>query len=618
MPTNLDLTIANPEANSPEYEELFSYSKARIRINDLIDSWKSECDETEKRRQERYVDLDIESLRKSGDIQEDETFIPHRVIDTNIMRELPEFMAFLKQSNRLAIFNCKSNPEIQTDNIEIEFTKGLTYQGWYREFKKLVDGASLHGWDSIEVIFDETKPLHVGFEHVGHDRLFYNKKCSNFQDSEFLIRMYDVTLLRLEKFKAKGFDAKQVDAIISANTAKRKRDETVSIYKIYFKFNNCVYVEWYSRDSNIDDWLKQPEKLKIGIAEQQSPDSALLQIDGQQGGNALSNFWVDKEVDLYPVFQYLYKDDECETITEHVGRGFLDAPLQEAHTAIVSGFVNGLLRASNVYSSPATDDGESADIKQLDVQLVHGGIYSKPLNFFHTDYPDVSVLTAMQYLSTINAQATGKTSFAVSNRKDSRKTAKELSLAEKEEQQIESIGLADFSETLREIFSFVWIIVQSQALQGKIGFLQKIVPIMVITPDGQQIASGETEIVNDNDIIKEQYDIRPAGDVDVIERGKKLQQMQVDWPVFQTTALAPKFLEDYVRLSYPDRAEEYTKILQQGDIGKQLVASLSTLLKAFTSKEDLKSLAPEQLAQLQQIEQQVVAYLGVNEKQQTK
>ncbi len=594
-------------------DDFFDYDKAKIRVNDIIDSWSTECRETEQRRNERYIDLNIESLRKSGDIQPDETFIPNRVIDTNISRELPEFLAFLRQSNRLAIFTCISDPSIQTDNLEKDFTKGLTYQGWYKDFKKLVDGSSLHGWDSIEVVFDETKPLHVGFEHVGHDKLFYSRRTSNIQDSEFLIRQYDITLLRLEKFKEKGFDPTQVDIILAANTNRRKRDEIIKIYKIYFKFNNSVYVSWYSRNNSLTDWLKQPDLLKLGIAEKST--GGALQIDtGNQGGPASPTIWNDKPLDIYPIFQYLYKDDENEVLTDHVGRGFLDLPMQEAQTAISSGFVNGLLRAANVYASPMTDDGESADIKQLDVELTHGGIYSKPLNFFHTDYPDPLVLTSMQYLATLNAQNTGKTSYAVSNRKDSRKTAKELTLAEGEEKQQESIGLADFSEDLRAIFSFTWRIVKSQALQGKIPFLLKKSPIMVPSPDGQMIPSGETEMLNDIDILNNEFEVRPSGDVDVIERNQKLIQMRTDWPVFQTTPLAQKFIQDYVMLSYPDKSEEYVKILQQGDVGKQLVASLSTLLQVFTSPDDIKSLQPAQLQQLDQIKQQVQQYLGVQSK----
>ncbi len=148
------------------YEDYFIYEKAKIRINDIIDSWSGLCSQAQQRRNERYIDLNIEELRKSGSILPDETFIPQRVIDINMSRELPEFLSFLKQSNRLAIFTCVSDPNIQTDNLEKDFTKGLTYEGWYKDFKKMIDGAQLHGWDSVEVVYDESKPLHVGFEHV--------------------------------------------------------------------------------------------------------------------------------------------------------------------------------------------------------------------------------------------------------------------------------------------------------------------------------------------------------------------------------------------------------------------------------------------------------------------
>ena len=565
-------------------EELFDFLKAKIRINEMIDSWKSNCDKAIERRKERYIDLNIEDLRQSGEIQEDETFIPDRVIDTNIMRELPEYLAFIKQSNRLAIFNNVSNPSLDNQQIEREFTKGLTYEGWYCQFLRCVDGAALHGQDAIEVVFDETKPFHVSFEHVGYDRLFYNKKVSNIQDSEFLIRKYEITVMRLEAFKNKGFDVEQIDAIIEKNKAKRKKDDIEVIYKVYFKYQGVVYITWYSRDSNINDWLKKPEILQIGIA--------------------------DEIVDLYPIFLCIYRDDEQETIVDHKGRGFLDAPQQEAHTAIISGFVNGLIRASNVYASPATDDGESADIKQLDVQLVHGGIYSKPLNFFHTDYPDVTVLSAMQFLGTLNAQQTGKTSYAVSNRKDARKTAKELSIAETEERQLESVNLSNFSEYMRSILSFTWRIVQSQAIQGKIPFLLIPQPIMIPGPNGQMIDSGQIDYVNNIDVISEVYEIRPAGDVDVIERQNKLFQMKQDWAVVQNTALKDRFLEDLIKLSYPDRADEYTRILREGNPGKKLVQALSELVKGFTSPEELAGLSDEEKLNLQQIKEQVDAYLA--------
>jgi len=41
------------------------------------------------------IDLNIAALRESGAIQPDETFIPNRVIDTNISRELQNFLLSL-------------------------------------------------------------------------------------------------------------------------------------------------------------------------------------------------------------------------------------------------------------------------------------------------------------------------------------------------------------------------------------------------------------------------------------------------------------------------------------------------------------------------------------------
>jgi len=52
-----------------------------------------------------------------------------------------------------------------------------------------------------------------------------------FKISEFLIRQYDITLLRLEKFKEKGFDPAQVDIILSTNTDRRKEMRLLKFIK---------------------------------------------------------------------------------------------------------------------------------------------------------------------------------------------------------------------------------------------------------------------------------------------------------------------------------------------------------------------------------------------------
>lgn len=602
-----------PVVNELE-DQLFNYDKAKTRINNLIGTFDNEKAVIKRLRKERYVDIDVEELRESGEIENDETFIPDRVIDNNITRDLPDAVSFLVGSHRLAIFRCLSNPDIKTRRIENEFTKGLTYNGWYRPFFRAFDGSSLHGWDAIEVVYDPTKPLHVGFEHVGTDKLYFSKDCSDIQESEYCIREYSVSIFRLESYVEKhGFDAEQVRLLTEAYK-EQKRDQKVCLFKVYFKYNNCVYVSWYCREGNVSNWLKAPDKLKLGIQMLQEVevmvDMPMLDDLGATVGMMqqpqMQQQYVDVEIDSYPIFIYIYKDDENEVIVEHKGRGFLDGPVQEATTAITTGFVNGVVRASNIYASVDGNLSDSADVVQLDTQLESGNIYSHKLNFFNTPMPDVMVLQSLQYLNTKNASDTGKVAAAVMNRKDSRKTAEELQQADSQQQKISGTSLTTLSEFLREVFTFSFKIVQSQASQDLIDFVLK----------GQPDMTGNITYVNDFELIQQTFDIRPAGDDDIIKAEETILKMQQDWPVVQMTPLKDVFFQDLISLRYPEKADVYVPILQAAD-PRQLILSLSTLLQAFTSRDDLAKLGPDELMQLQNIQQQVVQYIGVTNEAQS-
>jgi hypothetical protein len=517
------------------------------------------------------------------------------------MREKPDYMAFLKQSHRLAIFDCASNPELDTERLNIEFTKKLTYSGWYREFERLVDGAALHGSNSLEVVFDVSKPGHVGFEHVGFDKLFFNKKCENIQNDEFLLRKYEVSVMRLENFRDNfGFDPEQVDILTNKDTTKDARDKTFCIYKKYCKYNSIVYVAWYCNNSGITNWLKAPEPLKMGVKQK----TTTQQVNPMTGMPEPVEQMEDIPIDMYPIFNLIYRDDEQETIIDHKGRAFLDGPQQEAHTSVLTGYVNNLLRSANVYASPKQlGDDNSGDIKQLDVQLENGAIYNSPMEFWQLPAPDPSTLGSLNYLNTMNAQNTGKANFASMNRKDTRKTAKEMDMAEDETSRISSTQLASFSEFVREVFKFSWVIIQSQALNEQIQFL--LIPQEQMTDvNGQQVSSGQTIYVNDIATISQSYEIRPAGDSDVVERAEKLANMQQDWPVVQNTPLKDVFLLDYLSLRYPNKASDYRRVYEQGDVGKKLVMSLSTLLQAAISPQEAAQMDPRQLQMLQQQVQQ--------------
>jgi hypothetical protein len=579
-------------------EEFFVYEKAKPFITNLLGEWSSEFQEAKTRRLQRYIDLDVEQLRESGEIAQDETFIPDRVIDNNITREIADIMAFLNAGQRIGIFRSLDNPKQDTRQLEDEFTKGLTYSGWYREFNRVADGALLHKQDYIEVLFDETKPLNVAFEHIGYDKLYYNMKCSSIQDSERVIREYEMTINKLEDFVKNGFDANVVAAVTENKQEGAKRLEIQSVYKVYFRYNNCVYICWFIEGSNVNNWLKAPEKLKLGIYNE------VEGIDPMTGQPAAT--LQEAEIDIYPIFNYLYRDDEQEVLTDHKGRAFLDEPQQEANTAIISAFVNGAVRASSIYASPKNESGtESGEIKQLDIQLVPDGIYDTALEFFSKPYPDVTMLTAIQLLSTKNSEQTGKIAAAVSNRKDSRKTAKELSLGSQEEQKITSTRLATFSEFLRNLLTFAWRIVQSQAIQGHVSLVQK-----EVGTDSE----GRPIFENDFYVIAQNYDVRPAGDTDVIEAENERIKLQQDWPVFQAIpGLKESVLEVYIKLCYPKHADKFIAAMKQGDIGKNLVAALSAILQQTTSPEEVAALPPQDQTNLQNIQMQVQQYLSMNQ-----
>ena len=574
-------------SQTSEYE-LFDYQKAIIRIKKLIGSWSDETDRTKARRRERYVKLDVEDLRKQGKIEIDETFVPDRMIDTNIRREQPEYVAFLKQSRRLAIFRCVSNPSIDEnvkEQLEKEFTDGLTYLNWINEFFKELDGAQTHGWASIEVVYDESKPFKIGFEYVAHENFLFDTESLDVQNDEFVLRRYSFTANKLEEFIQKfGFDEQQTGYILKA--VENKRNEPITVYKKYCKYNGQVYVSWFCDKYGTNDWLKAPEPLLIGIADK----------DGQP-----------QPVDVYPIFLLPYVETEEEKIFEVKGRGFLDGPKQEASTSIITSFVNGMLRASDVYAAPSqeSDSGTTDQIKPL----IKGHIYPFPLTFFHQDYPDAGVLRALQYLDVANAQETGQTDFAVNNREDSRKTAREVTAAQQEAGLLKSVKLAIYSEHLRQIFSFCWRIVQSLALQNEITLLLTEIQVPVVL--GSQQVGAIPRQQNDFQTINQVFDIRPAGDTDVIQRADMIQQYQADWPVIQQTPIAMQFLSDFLRLRYPgDIGRKYALALQQGDPKKMLIQQLAGLLQSVITPEDVKALPPEQQQQLVQLKQQTQQVLS--------
>ena len=586
--------------------EAFNWNVMEPRVRKLISDWDGEVRETKRRRAIRKIDVNTEALRVEGKLLADEILIGVRVADENIRKEQPIFVSYLTQSRRLAIFDCQTNPRLNTEPLEIAFTKGMSYSGFLKNIFKCIDGAQTHGWDSVEVLFDSSKPLHCGVEHIGHENLIFSSDAKDIQAQEFILRGFDVTIVQLKRFKKKhGFNPPAIDSIVEDMQARQAdTPRNVRIYKYFTKVEGVVFVGWCSlRDrgegTEITGWLKDPKPLDMGrrtLQEKTTFQESIEMVPDVMTGLPVATpikkpvrtqEWVPETEELYPIVPYLYSESEEQCITSQKGRVFFDLPSQEAQIALWSLFINGAVRASNVYASPDQASATGSAMRKLDMTLDHGCIYSEPMRFFHTDYPDPGILRAADGLNTRKSQEMGKSAEAVINRDDSRKTAEELQQAEGEQTKMGTIPIMLFSGFMREVLSLAWYIVHSQAVQN----LVMIMPMEIVLPGpaplpGMPPSPGRSIRVNNPTFIAQTYDIKPAGDTDVIRRAEKIERRMLLLPIIQPTAAYPEFLMDLIREMLPEDADKYNSILQQGiESQQQQMLGMAQMLQEATTDE---------------------------------
>lgn len=272
---SLQLGVGNTTDKPPlsvlEQEDFNDYqSCASPKLRILEDSWTREVQETDRRRKLRSVSIDVRKLRADGKIAKDDTIVPCRVIDTNINRELPPFIAYLKQSRRVAIFKDVLNTTANVEAVESEFTRVSQYDGWELPQFKVLDGSKTHGWDWVEVVLDVDKPGHFAVEHVAHEDLLFPMDALNIQSCEYIVRRYHVTAQQLRTFVDKyGFDANQTAMLLGKHDNTRT-PQNHCVSKCMWKDvkSGIVYVAWYSI-KECNDWLKTPTPLFLGVKSQE-------------------------------------------------------------------------------------------------------------------------------------------------------------------------------------------------------------------------------------------------------------------------------------------------------------------------------------------------------------
>ena len=586
MPGEIAQVVNQPssedEAFNPNYQ---NYDFAAPRLKRIVEDWKVIEAETKRLRGMRYIRVDREYLKQEGKFKEDETYVATRLIDSNVRTEQPQYISYLTQSRRAAVFiPLDGQTGLNTALLEEQFTLVSRYLGWESPFIRNVDGTQTHGWDSVEVVFDPEMPGHFSIEHVGHENLLFDRHTEDIQAQELILRKVKYTALQLRaNVKLYGFDAEQVKKLISNRKDNDQgiKDVKYDVYKGFYKDSyGIVWVCWYHPDC--DSWLAAPAKLFLGIRDTTKPPMA--QVDG-------SFEFPPKDETEYPFYIHCYYESENETVAETKGRGYLDEPSQEAASAILSGIVNGTNRAAQPYASLQPRNPEpnpnSEPPKQIDCQMLPGRIYDKPIDFFSTPFPPISAIQSFQMVTTANRAETAKPDFAVENRRDSRKTATEVASAKETSAQLTGVQVVQFSTFIRRVYTRCWKIYQARVLQ-------------------QNIKLGNPELAP---LFSVNYMILSSGDIDVLQRQEKIQKQMQAWDVLGKTPVATELLKDIIRNMFPEEASKYIKFLEQSD-PRQLVMKLATVLNAIVEAPEVKQEIAPYAQQLQALGQEVQSYLS--------
>jgi hypothetical protein len=255
----------------------------------------------------------------------------------------------------------------------------------------------------------------------------------------------------------------------------------------------------------------------------------------------------------------------------------------------MSSFVTAHRRASNFYFAKDNEDPNNTNV-QTGVKFQPGALIDSNIKQFQLSPPDSSMLGAIQSLISQNAQEQSQINYAAINRRDSRKTATEIQAASSEAQMLSSTQVSLFSIALKDVYEICFRIYQARVIAG------------VLRP------TASLDLY-----LNHTFSIKPAGDVDVIERAEKSQKMMQAWPVVSQTGLAPKFLQNMMRLMFPDEGEEYAEMLQTDDRKNALLQQLLQVVNSLVVDQQTGQLSEEAqpfAQQLQLLQSQVQDVLG--------
>ena len=516
-------------------KDLTKYEDAATPIQGLLSVIGTLETTASENRNSRKLDIDVDAERSDGHLDEDEFLVPAHIIDTNIRREQSKYVAYVTGSRRSAIFTSITEPTAATGELERDFTDKTRYSGWQVPLFKIIDGMQLHGYSIAEVQFDEDMPGHFAIEAVNYEDFGFPEDTRDVQACEMIVhRHYFTAIQLLDMVENDDFNEDIIDRLVDDHGQAPEVESLYQVEKVLFKHDNKVYVAW-SCNAKCDDWLRDPRPLYLGRR-----DGEMLRDETQ-----------------YPYVIFPYNIQEDSAVQNATGRAFADRTTQETITSLMSSFVTAHRRAANFYFAKDNEDPNNTNV-QTSVRFQNGALIDANIKQFQLRPPDTSMVGAIQSLMSQNAQEQSQINYAAMNRQDSRKTATEIQAASSEAQMLSSTQVSLFSIALKDVYEWCWRIYQSRVVAG------------VLRP-----AASLDMYLN------HEFNIKPAGDVDVIERQEKSQKMMQAWGVVSQTALAPVFLQNMMRLMFPDEGEAYAEMLQTGNEKDQLLQQLMQIINSL-------------------------------------
>lgn len=575
-------TYETLKKSSTQPVSLLDFEKTKFCLNSLLGEWDSkETEVTKLRREVRRKVVDVEKLRLAGELEEDETFIPQRLVDSRIRQEKPAQMAFLEQPDRLLVFSDITDPLYPTEPLERAFTQFMRYEGWTHAWTRAFDGCNLHGGVCLEVRYDESKPLHCAIEYIRREDLIFSTEANSIQGNEHILRRYKYMPFELEGFVEKyGFSNEAIVELLG-DSKDNKRNERIEVFKVFSKKDGVVLVSWFA--PKCSKWLREPTPLDLGIWDL-GELSAYHQARAAFIASPLSPIPPSLPSPLaitdYPIFFLPYELIEDDLLLSSKGRAFRDAPDQEALTKLWTSLVNAAIKASKVYAAYANSTIPDSGLSE-NTPLAPNTIMPKEVKYWAPPFPDARLVQVAQTYANTSAANSTRVDWAVQNRQDSGKTATEITASRQQAMAEAQSAISSQSLTFLNVYSLCWKIGQSQILAGLIsGF--PISPQDVARP----------------------YRLATAGDVDLTTREAKKQIIRETFQYIAGTPIASAFLSYMVETYFPERSKEWVPMLMSGD-PLELISNAGTILQNIP-REGLTPLQAQQLDQFTNLLSQYV------------